>query len=342
MGGAFEQARVDVENVAGKGLASGWSAEQEGKLAIGAGVLRKVVVNDQHVATRYHKMLRDAGRGVRRDVGETRRVIAFGDNDDGVIHRTFFAEARHDLGDRGSAPADRTIDTEHIFPALVQDGINRDGGLACLAIAQNQLALAAPDRNERIDDLQAGLERHGDRRAVHDGRSGAFCGQALASGYRPAAIEWPTERVDDASQQSIAHSHVHDPSGAFDFVTRVQILILAEQHDTDFVLVHVERDAEYAAGKLEKFLKPDTGEARDSGDTGGNVCDRAHLVGRQLRREGSPDLAYSSERAVEDTLQGFGWRAHELVGAVLGSSGLAWGLDCSFKRSPTPFSSDER
>ena len=168
--GAFEQARVDVEDVAGKGFASGRTAEQEGKLAIGAGVLREVVVNDQHVAARFHEMLRDAGRGVGRDVGEARRVVAFGDDDDGVIHRALFAQVGHGLGDGGSALADGAIDAQHILAALVQDGVDRDGGLARLAVAQNQFALAAPDGNERIDDLEAGLERHGDRRAVHDGR----------------------------------------------------------------------------------------------------------------------------------------------------------------------------
>jgi hypothetical protein len=47
-------------------------------------VLREVVVNDQHVATRFHEMLRDAGRGVRSDVGKAWRVVALGHHDDGV------------------------------------------------------------------------------------------------------------------------------------------------------------------------------------------------------------------------------------------------------------------
>jgi hypothetical protein len=107
--------------------------------------------------------------------------------------------------------------------------------------------------------FEAGLERHGDGRAVHDGRGGAFDGQALAGGHRPVAIERPTERVDDASQQSVAHGHVHDPARALDFIARVQMPVFAEQHDADFVLVHVERDAEHAAGKLTNSSKPTPG-----------------------------------------------------------------------------------
>ena len=179
----------------------------------------------------------------------------------------------------------------------------RNGGLAGLPVAENQLALAAPDGNERIDDFEAGLERHGDGRAVHDGRGGAFDGQALAGGHRPVAIERPTERVDDAPQQSIAHRHVHDPARALDFIARVQMPVVAEQHDADFVLIHVERDAEHIAGKLHQLLKAHAGKAGDLGDAGGDAGDRAHLAWRQLRREGFPHLADSSKRAVEDVLE---------------------------------------
>ena len=180
MGGAFEQARVDVEDVAGKGFAPGRPAEQEGELAIGSGVLREVVVNDQHIAPGFHEMLRDAGGGVRGDVGEPGRVVALGDDHDGVFHRAFLAKVGHGLGHGGSALADGAIDAEDILAALVENGVDGDGGFARLPVAQDQLALAAPDGNKRIDDLEAGLQRHGDGRAIHDGRGGAFDGQARA------------------------------------------------------------------------------------------------------------------------------------------------------------------
>ena len=185
VGGAFEQARMDVEDVAGKGFASGRTAEQQRKLAIGARVLGEVVVDDQHVASRFHEMLRDAGRGVGSDVGEAGRVVALGHDDDGVIHRALLPQGRDGLRHGGGALTDRAIDAHDVLAALVEDGVDRDGGLACLPIAENQLALAAADGNERIDDLQAGLERHGDGRAVHDGGGGALDRQALAG--RPPA-----------------------------------------------------------------------------------------------------------------------------------------------------------
>ena len=172
------------------------------------------------------------------------------------------AQDGHGLRDRGSALANGTIDAHDILAALVEDGVDRNGGLARLPVAQDQFALAAPDGNERIDDLQAGLQRHRDGRAVHDGRRGTFDGQALGGGDRPLAVERPTERVDDASQQAVAHGHVHHPAGALDFIAGMQMPVFAEQHDADLVLVHVERDAEYAARKLQAVPRSRRWEGR--------------------------------------------------------------------------------
>ena len=267
----FEQPRVDIKDVAGKRFATGRTAQQERQFAVGARVMGEVVVDDQHISARFHERLRDAGRGVRRDVGETRRVVALGHDDDGVIHRSLFPQGCHGLGDGGRALTDGAINAHDILVALVEDGVDRNGGLARLAVAENQLALAAPNGNQRIDDFDAGLERHRDGRAVHDGRGGAFDGQALAGGHRPVAIEWPTERVDDAPQQSIAHGHVHDPARALDFISRVQMPVFAEQNDADFVRVQVERNAEHIAGKRHQFIKTHAGKTRHLGDAGGDT-----------------------------------------------------------------------
>ena len=86
MGCAFKQARMQVEDVARKRFASGRTSQQQGQLAIGARMMGEVVVDDQHVATRFHEMLGDAGRGIRRDVGQTRRLVALGHHHDRVFH----------------------------------------------------------------------------------------------------------------------------------------------------------------------------------------------------------------------------------------------------------------
>ena len=134
-------------------------------------MLRQVVVDDQHVAAGFHEVLGDGGRGVRRDVRQARRVVALGDDDHGVSRaHALSAQNRHHLGDRRGTLADRAVHAHHIAATLVDDRVDRDRGLAGLAVAEDQLALAAADRDQRVDHLQAGLQRHVDRRAVHDRR----------------------------------------------------------------------------------------------------------------------------------------------------------------------------
>lgn len=57
-----------------------------------------------------------------------------------------------------------------VLAALVEDGVERNRALAGLAIAKDQFALPASDRDQRIDDLDAGLQRHADRVPLHDCR----------------------------------------------------------------------------------------------------------------------------------------------------------------------------
>ena len=51
------------------------------------------------------------------------------------------------------------------YSLLVDDGVDGDGGLARLTIADNQLTLAAADRHERVDGLEARLHGLVDRLA---------------------------------------------------------------------------------------------------------------------------------------------------------------------------------
>src|SRR3546814_17435165 len=46
-----------------------------------------------------------------------------------------------------------------VVALLVDEGVDRDCGLAGLAVADDQLALAAADRDQRIERLEAGVHR---------------------------------------------------------------------------------------------------------------------------------------------------------------------------------------
>jgi hypothetical protein len=65
----------------------------------------------------------------------------------------------HGLGDRRVLLADGDVDALHALTLLVEDRVDGDGGLARLAVADDQLALAAADRRHGVDGLDAGLQR---------------------------------------------------------------------------------------------------------------------------------------------------------------------------------------
>ena len=77
--------------------------------------------------------------------------------------------------------ADRDVDADDAAALLVDDGVDGDGALAGLAVADDQLALAAADRDHRVNGLDAGLHRrvhvlavdHAGRDALHRAALGA-------------------------------------------------------------------------------------------------------------------------------------------------------------------------
>src|SRR3546814_6326522 len=79
-----------------------------------------------------------------------------------IFHRAVFFQSADDLRHGRALLADRDIDAVELLPLvvalvdalLVNEGIDGDGGLAGLAVADDQLALAAADGHERVERLE--------------------------------------------------------------------------------------------------------------------------------------------------------------------------------------------
>src|SRR4029079_13166665 len=82
-----------------------------------------------------------------------------GDRDDGVRHRARLLEPLDDGRDGRRLLSDRDVHADDALPLLVDDRVDRDGRLADAAIANDQLALSASDRDHRVDRLDARLQR---------------------------------------------------------------------------------------------------------------------------------------------------------------------------------------
>jgi len=136
---------------------------------------------------------------------------------------------------------------------LVDDGVDGDGRLTGLAVANDQLALAAADRDHAVNRLDAGLHGLLDGLPFDDAGSDAFHGKALFGFDRALAVNGASEGVDSTPDERLAHGHRDDAAGAADFVAFLQVGVFAEQHSADLILFEVHGDAGDVVGKLKHF-----------------------------------------------------------------------------------------
>src|SRR6185295_716984 len=118
-----------------------------------------------------------------------------------------------------------------------------DRRLAGAAVADDQLALAAADRDHRVDRLHPGLHRLVHRLARDDAGCLDLDLAALLADDRLAAVDRQADRVDDAAEQLLADRNLDDAAGALDQVALAHRLVLAEQRDADVVLLEVQHHA---------------------------------------------------------------------------------------------------
>ena len=137
---------------------------------------------------------------------------------------------------------------------LIDDGVQNNGGFAGLAVADYQLALAAADRNQRIDDFKAGLHRFVHAFPRNDTRSLHFGIAELLRLYRAFAVNRLAKRVDDAAKQFLTDRDAYDFVGALDGVAFLNLLVGTENNDADIVFLKVKSHSLNAGFKLDHFV----------------------------------------------------------------------------------------
>src|SRR5712692_3131350 len=283
LGGALEQARVQIEHVARIGLAAGRPPQQERHLAIGDRLLRQVVVDDHRVHAVVAEELAHGAAGERRQELHGRRIGGGRRDHDRIVERAVVLEHLDELGHGRTLLADRDVHAieldllvvRGVERLLIEDGVERDRGLAGLAVADDQLALAAADRDQCVDRLEAGRHRLVHRAARDD--AGRLDVDAAPVGRvdRALAVDRVAERVDDAAEQRLADRHLDDGAGALDRLAFLDLAVVAEDHDADVVDLEIERHAAHAVLELDHLAGLHVVEAVDAGDA---VADGKHLA----------------------------------------------------------------
>src|SRR5262249_46420946 len=119
LGGALEQARVDVEDVARVRLASRRTTEEERELTVRDRLLREIVVDAECVAPAVPEVLGHRDAGVRRDELERRGLAGAGDDDGRVLHRAMRGQLVDDARDGGLLLPDRDVEAVNALALLV-------------------------------------------------------------------------------------------------------------------------------------------------------------------------------------------------------------------------------
>src|SRR4051794_2757421 len=228
------------------------------------------------------KIFAHGAAGERRKILHRRRVGGGGGDHDGIFQRALLLEHFDELGYGRALLADGDIDAIQLdlFVAggverlLVEDGVERDRGLAGLAVADDQLALAAADRDQRVDRLQAGRHRLVDRFARNDAGGLDVDAHALVGLDRALAVDRIAERIDHAAEQALADRRVDDGAGALHRLAFLDLAVGAEDHDADIVGLEIERHAAGAVLELDHLAGLHVVEAVDAGDA---VADGQHL-----------------------------------------------------------------
>src|SRR5208337_1230598 len=216
-----------------------------------------------------------------------RRIGSGRCDDDRIFERAVFFENLDELRNRRALLADGDVDAIELLVLvargvdrfLIEDRIASDGGFAGLTVADDKLALAASNRDQGVDGLEAGLHRlfHAFARE----NAGRFHVDALfhIGLDRPFAVDRIAEAVDHAAEQAFAHRHFHDGAGPLDGVAFLNRPVFAKNNDADIVGCEVQRHAPDAAGKFNHFTGLDIVETINASDT---VAHGEHL----------PDLRY--------------------------------------------------
>ncbi len=177
-------------------------------------MIGKVVINDQDVPPLLHKVFGHGGGGIGRHVMQAGQGLPRGHHHDAVVHDLLLPQLGDQLGHRRIPLADGAINADDAGILLINQGVQDDGGLARLPVAQNQLPLAPPDGHQGVHHLQSRLQRHGYRGPSHDGRGFPFHRAALQGVNGAQVVQGTAQGVHHPSQKGLPHRHIQHPAGA--------------------------------------------------------------------------------------------------------------------------------
>ena len=195
------------------------------------------------------------------------RFICRGYNHDRIIHRAVAFEQGDCAGDSSFLLADGYVNTNQVFALLIDNCIDRNRGFSCLAVANDQLALTASDRDHCVNGLNPCLNRCINILPSNHTRSNSLDRAVTTKLDRAFTIDWFAKRIHHTPNKSITNWHGCDSSSAAHDHTFANSGIFTHDNNANAGFLQVEGNANNAVRKLYQFLRLNTGQAlhpRDS------------------------------------------------------------------------------
>ncbi len=258
---------MQVKHVTGISLTARRPTQKQGQFAVCGSLLGEVVINDQDVLALGHKRFTHSGSRKRGKIKQRGRVGGSSGDNDSILHRTRFLQFLQHVGHSGLFLAHGNVNADYISALLVNNGVNRNSSFAGLAVAKDKFPLAAANRDHRVNGLDPGLEGLVHRLPEDHAGGDFFYRVKFVTANRALPVQGLAQRVHHAADQGIAHRHGHDPAGALNGITLLDVLVRPENNAPDVVFFQVQGHPQHAAGEFQQFHGHTFHQAIHTGDT---------------------------------------------------------------------------
>jgi hypothetical protein len=231
---------VHGKDVAREGFAPRGPAQEQRQLAIRFRVTRQVVINDESVAAAVHPELGDRAAGERGQMLQPGQAAGLGHDDGRIGHGPVLTQRLDRRDGRRALLTDEHVDAVNVPVALIDDGIECERAPAETVVSEQELALAFADRDQRIDDLDARIERLAHELPGHDWRRGGFETLPEPRLWRRRVVERQAERIDDAPEQLVSDRQAQPVPRAVTGRAGSQGIRRMQQHGADSLACQIE------------------------------------------------------------------------------------------------------
>ena len=209
--------------------------------------------------SRITEILADSRSGKRSIIPQRRSICSSRCHDNRIVKGPIAFKSLDNIGDSRSLLTYGHIYTVDrlaclICTSLIDDGIQSDSRLSCLAVTNNELTLTTADRDHRIYGFKTCLKRLCNRLAKdHTGGLPLKRHLHKFTCQTALAIERVTKRIDHTSDHRLADIYRCDTSSSLYGHTLLYPVGRSEQHRTHIILLQIHHNGHDTVIELQKF-----------------------------------------------------------------------------------------